>query len=63
KRPRKTPQTPKGFMVLHKRWIVERIFSWLGIFRRLAVDVETLSTTAEAFIQVAAIALKLKQIL
>lgn len=63
RRPQKALQIEKGFRVLPKRWIVERTFGWLGIFRRLAVDVEVLTTMAEAFIQIAAIALILKKIL
>ena len=36
----------KGFVVLPRRWVVERTFSWLGPNRRLAkdVDAETLAT-------------------
>jgi transposase len=33
----------KSFVVLPKRWIVERSFAWLGRCRRLAKDVEDLS--------------------
>ena len=31
----------KGFVVLPKRWIVERTFGWLGRYRRLGKDYET----------------------
>jgi len=42
-----------GFVVQPKRWIVERTFSWLGHFRRLAKDVEILTGTAENMIRIA----------
>jgi putative transposase len=43
----------EGFTVLPKRWIVERIFAWLGGFRRLAKDFEILTATAENRIRIA----------
>ena len=43
----------EGFMVLPKRWIVERTFAWLGHFRRLAKDFEILTSTAENVIRLA----------
>ena len=42
-----------GFAVLPKRWIVERTFSWLGNFRRLAKDVEVLTAIGENFVRIA----------
>ncbi len=47
----------KGFVVLPKRWIVERTFAWLGINRRLAKDFEKHPKTALAFIYTAMIKL------
>ena len=40
----------KGFVVLPKRWIVERTFAWLGRCRRLAKDWECLNHKALAFL-------------
>jgi transposase len=41
----KRPQSKKGFVLLPKRWVVERSFAWLNRFRRLARDYERLATT------------------
>jgi putative transposase len=44
---------PRGFVVLPRRWVVERTFSWLDQNRRMSKDYERLCATAEAFIYVA----------
>jgi putative transposase len=44
---------PRGFMVLSRRWVVERTFSWLSQNRRMSKDYERLCATAEAFIYAA----------
>jgi transposase len=36
----------KGFIVLPKRWIVERAFGWANRARRFAKDFETLVTSS-----------------
>lgn len=43
------------FVVLPKRWIVERTFAWLGKYRRLSKDYETLIECSEAMIRIAMI--------
>ncbi|MBN3895995.1 MAG: IS5 family transposase [Nostoc sp. NOS(2021)] len=52
----------KGFVVLPKRWLVERTFGWFNWCRRLSKDYEILPETTEAFIYVAMIRLMLKQL-
>jgi putative transposase len=51
------PVNSKGFVVLPKRWIVERTFSWLGHHRRHARDYERNADTSEAMIDSAMISL------
>lgn len=43
----KHPATKRGFVVLPRRWVVERSFAWMARFRRLARDYERLATTLE----------------
>jgi transposase len=50
----KRPDQATGFVVLPKRWIVERTFAWLGRNRRLARDVEQLVATSAAHLYLAA---------
>jgi transposase len=38
----KLPQTKHGFVLLPRRWVVERAFAWASRFRRLARDYERL---------------------
>ena len=39
------PEAKRGFVLLPRRWVVERSFGWLSRFRRLARDYERLATT------------------
>ncbi|WP_333710849.1 transposase, partial [Malikia spinosa] len=36
----KLPEAKKGFVLLPRRWVVERSFAWLARFRRLSRDFE-----------------------
>ena len=45
----------KDFVVLPRRWVVERTFSWFGRYRRLAKDYKNLTDTLAAFVTLAAI--------
>ena len=52
----------KGFVVLPRRWVVERTFSWFGRNRRLAKDYENLADTLAAFVTFAAIQLAIRRL-
>lgn len=52
----------KGFVVLPKRWIVERTIGWLNRCRRLAKDWENLNRRALAFLRLASIRLMLRKL-
>jgi transposase len=52
-------EAKRGFVLLPRRWVVERTFGWLGRFRRLARDYERLPHTLAAWHWVAFIALML----
>jgi transposase len=41
----KLPEAKKGFVLLPRRWVVERSFAWVSRFRRLARDYERLPET------------------
>jgi transposase len=41
----KLPTAKRGFVLLPRRWVVERSFAWLTRFRRLARDFERLPET------------------
>lgn len=50
------------FVVLPKRWIVERTFGWFGKYRRLSKDYETLTESSETMIYIAMINLMLHRL-
>lgn len=45
----------KGFVVIARRWVVERTFAWLGRCRRLAKDWEASIASSEAWTLIASI--------
>lgn len=51
----------KKFVVLPKRWIVERTFAWMDNYRRLSKDYERLNETSVAMMQLAMIRTILKR--
>ena len=52
----------KGFVVLPRRWVVERACSWFGRNRRLAKDFENLAETLATFVTLASIQLALRRL-
>lgn len=56
------PKGSKGFVVVPKRWVVERSFAWLGRNRRLSKDYEKTTSSSEAMVKLANIALLLRRL-
>lgn len=52
----------EGFVVLPRRWVVERTFGWLVRFRRLSRDYEELPETSETMIYAAMVRIMLKRL-
>ena len=59
----KLPEAKRGFVLLPRRWVVERSFAWLARFRRLARDYERLPETLASLHFVAFAFLMLKRLL
>jgi len=47
------PMTVKGFVILPKRWIVERTFAWINKFRHNSKDYERNTESSKAIIYIA----------
>lgn len=56
------PVGAKGFVLLHRRWVVERTFAWLGRYRRLSKDYEYSTRSSEAQVQMSAVQLMLRRL-
>jgi putative transposase len=56
------PVNVKGFVVLPKRWIVERTFAWLTRYRRHSKDYEKTTASSEAISYIAMISLMSKRL-
>lgn len=55
-------EAKRGFVLLPRRWVIERTFGWLGRFRRLARDYERLADTLSNWHWLAYIALLIAKI-
>jgi transposase len=51
-----------GFVVLPRRWVIERTFSWFGRNRRLAKDFENLACTLAALVAIACIQIAIRRL-
>ena len=58
----KHTEAKKGFVLLPRRWVVERSFAWMARFRRLARDDERLTTTLAGWHWVAFLGLMLHRL-
>jgi transposase len=55
----KLPEAKKGFVLLPRRWVVERSFGWISRFRRLARDYKRLVETVSGLTYLAFVMLML----
>ena len=53
---------PKGFLVLPRRWVVERTIAWIDQNRRMSKDYEKLCASGEAFVYAAMIRLMTRRL-
>ena len=51
-----------GFVVLPRRWVVERFFAWIGRNRRLAKDFKASLASAAAFLYAASVMLPARRL-
>jgi transposase len=58
----KHTEAKRGFLLLPKRWVVERTFAWLARFRRLARDYERLATTLNGWHWLAFVSILLSRV-
>src|SRR6266542_6638076 len=58
----KLPEAKRGFVLLPRRWVVERSFGWLSRFRRLARDYERLPETLAGLHYLAFVILMFKNV-
>lgn len=56
------PTGAKGFVLLPKRWVVERTFSWIGRWRRMSRDYEHRADSSESMVRLACIGRMLRRL-
>jgi putative transposase len=56
------PEGCKGFVLLPRRWVVERTWAWLNQSRRLSKDYERLPKSSEAMIYLSMTRLMLRRL-
>jgi len=57
------PVGVQGFVLLPRRWVVERTFAWLANYRRLSKDYEYLPEVSETMITIAMIHVMARRVL
>ena len=58
----KRSEEATGFVVLPRRWVVERTFAWVGRYRRLSKDYEQLPETSGAMMYAAMVHIMLRRL-
>jgi putative transposase len=53
---------PEGFVVLPRRWVVERTIAWIDQNRRMSKDYERLCASGEALVYAAMIRLMMRRL-
>lgn len=56
------PVGAKGFVLLHRRWVVERSIAWFNRYRRLSKEYEYYTASSEAQIQISAVQMMLRRL-
>ena len=59
---KRRPKGAKGFVLLPKRWVVERTHAWIGRWRRHSRDYERYTSSSEAMIRVSSIGTMLRRL-
>jgi putative transposase len=59
---KRRPKGAKGFVLLPKRWVVERTHAWIGRWRRHSRDYERSTSSSEAMIRVSSIGTMLRRL-
>ncbi len=57
-----TKRSEQRFVVIPRRWVVERSIAWINRYRRLSKDYEYRTTTSESMIYMTGIRLMLRRI-
>jgi putative transposase len=58
----KRPQDNQGFVVVPRRWVVERTLAWLSKYRRLSKDYEETPQSSEAWIRIAMVHIMVRRL-